>query len=125
MIKVIAIILACTTTLSYAANYRIISKDYLTSSTNVEIVFNQRIDKKSGMITFKTCAQCESITRPFDAASTEFYIKEGTVEFDTFKSTVLSEKRSRKTNRQKTMISIDTRPDQDGVFAIYWNYQQR
>jgi len=123
MNKFIITIMCLFTFNSQAANYRVINEDHLLDSDKVTITFSQRIDKTEGKVTFRTCAQCQWQTRPFDQ-NTELYIKEGKVKFKAFKKAVLQSKNNANDKEQLVLISMDSRKGKEGVFSLHWNYKQ-
>ena len=123
MLKFLIILFSFFTLSAYAGNYRIINEDHLLDADKVTISFSQRIDKSEGEVTFRTCENCTWQTRPFNLA-TDLYIKEGKVRFNTFKKTVMQEKRSNSIKEKLVLISIDTRVGKNGVFSLHWNYQE-
>jgi len=120
--KLVIYIFLCTlsfSSFSNVNNYKVISSDYIVSSTQMKIEFNPSIIKKSAKISFQPCLGCPWLdSQTYEG--TDYFHKYEKISYKKFKQKVKSFQYNPPKDGYKILISIDNR--NNNIFNIKWNY---
>lgn len=120
LIKVLPIIaITFIANLTMASEYKVINRDFILGSHQIEIEFSPSLVKEEISISYQPCPNCEW-KKASSNDETEFYFRTLPVEFKKFKERVKQYKYNPPKHKYKAFISIDSR--NNNIFTIKWDY---